>query len=125
MTTEVDNGDYGRRIAEHSIAIQKLEKGQDDINGKLDVVLSSLTEMRAQRGPGLMGVLNAAQALLTICTIAIGGIVYFASNGMSKDQHGAELRVLKLEMAVEHLQADQRRINEALGWRPTIARSTN
>lgn len=115
--------DHGRRLDRHEADIEALRKGQEVIGGKLDTVLSALTEMRAQRGPGWTAILQSMQALLTIMTIAVGGIVYFASNGLSKDKHEADVKQVKADIAIENLQKDVRRIDEALSWRPSIARS--
>lgn len=117
--TEI-GADHGARLTFAESEIKELRRGQDVIfgkldqqGGKLDQVATMLTEMRAQRGPGIKDTLDIASRILTIGTLLVGAIVYFASNGLSKDAHNTDLRVAKMEWQME-------RVEKALNWKAVV-----
>lgn len=112
MNEAVDQGALARLTFAES-EIKELRRGQDVIFGKLDNVTNLLTEMRAQRGPGFKDTLDIASRILTIGTLLVGAIVYFASNGLSKDAHNTDLRLAKTEWQME-------RIEKALNWKAVV-----
>lgn len=148
-------------VAQHAAEIKQLTHGQTIMFEKLDslaqkgeqtsVVLhqitQGLTELRAQKGPGLLSMLDVASRLVTLVGAVVVGVVYLATNGQSPAQHAVDKRVTLLEAAVpqfaedrktvldlakqqavteyrlKRAEEDQKLLRSSFGWKATVSQN--
>lgn len=112
--------DYGARLDAHQRSIEKLEAGQTAIFGELKQhgsaltnIATTLTELRAQRGPAFKDILDVGTRVIVIFTALVAGIVYLSSNAARPDLAAFETRMRLMER-------DLGRHEQALEFRPAF-----
>jgi len=99
-------------------------------------VASSLTEMRAQKGPPWHQIISTGTQVVIVIGAIVSGIVYIASNGQSPQQHAVDIKVSKLEWRMDQNDANYKavrswidkadpiikRLDFAAGWKQTVQR---
>jgi len=121
------SADHQARLDRHDLDIRELREGQTSIITKLDkqdsalgAIANSLTEIRAQKGPPWHQIIGTASQVVLVFGAAVSAIVYVASNGASPQQHALDKRVTQSEWELERVRSEMKRLDRALGWRPTI-----
>lgn len=148
-------------VAQHATEIRELRQGQVIVFEKLDALAAdgkqlgaalgqinqSLTELRVNKGPGLLQLLDVASRVVTLVGALVVGIVYLSTNGSSPAQHSLDKRATVLELqstqaaedrkALAELQKaqavqeyrlkraeeDQKALRAAFGWKATVSQN--
>lgn len=96
-------------LRRHDEDIRDLRKGQDiivsemkSISSAVSGVASSLTEMKAQKGPPWHQIISTGTQVVIVIGAIVSGVVYIASNGQSPQQHAIDTRVSRLEWRADN-----------------------
>lgn len=130
-------------LRRHDEDIRDLRKGQDvivsemkSISSAVSGVASSLTEMKAQKGPPWHQIISTGTQVVIVIGAIVSGVVYIASNGQSPQQHGFDNRLSRVEWRLDRNDADDakvrgwiekadatiKRLDFAAGWKQTVQR---
>lgn len=130
-------------LRRHDEDIRDLRKGQDiivsemkSISSAVSGVASSLTEMKAQKGPPWHQIISTGTQVVIVVGAVISGVVYIATNGQSPKQHEVDTRISRVEWRldqnedrdkvvrtwVEKADATIKRLDFASGWKQTVQR---
>jgi len=114
-------------LRRHDDDIRDIRKQQETIVSEIKTigtavsnVASSLTEMRAQKGPPWHQIISTGTQVVIVIGAIVSGIVYIASNGQSPQQHAIDKRITGLEWKQDKTDSEIRRLDRAMGWKPTI-----
>lgn len=114
-------------LRRHDDDIRDIRKQQETIVSEIKTigtavsnVASSLTEMRAQKGPPWHQIISTGTQVVIVIGAIVSGIVYIASNGQSPQQHAMDKRITGLEWKQDKTDSEIRRLDRAMGWKPTI-----
>jgi hypothetical protein len=96
--------DHNAAIARHDEDIRELRRDVGQIfteikgqNASLAGIANAITELKAQRGPGFLQLLDVASRVVTLVGAMVVGIVYLSTNGQSPAQHAIDKRATILE----------------------------
>lgn len=130
-------------LRRHDDDIRDIRKQQDTIVSEIKTissavsnVASSLTEMRAQKGPPWHQIISTGTQVVIVVGAMVSGVVYIASNGQSPQQHGFDNRLSRVEWRLDRNDADDakvrswvekadaaiKRLDFAAGWKSTTQR---
>lgn len=116
-------------LRRHDDDIRDIRKQQETIVSEIKSigttvsnVASSLTEMRAQKGPPWHQIISTGTQVVIVIGAIVSGIVYIASNGQSPQQHAIDKRVTGLEWRMDRAETVVKRFEFAAGWKPQVQR---
>lgn len=130
-------------LRRHDDDIRDIRKQQDTIVSEIKTistavtnVASSLTEMRAQKGPPWHQLIGTASQVVLVAGGLITGVVYIATTGQSQQQHVLDKRVSGLEWRLDRTEGEVmrhrswvdktegiiKRLEFAAGWKQSVQR---